>query len=158
MGRRQRTATVTALCPVHTLVIPAGRFSAFLDRYPQALRLLSGTVVHRLDDADRRVQAHASTQGAQRLAQLLLYLTELSEQYEPVGPRGTVAIKPPLSQEELGSWVDASRETVARALRLWRRQGIVETGWRRITVVGSCRTGDDLHPCLRVLAAATPCR
>jgi CRP/FNR family transcriptional regulator, cyclic AMP receptor protein len=46
-----------------------------------------------------------------------------------------VEICPPLSQEELGSWVDTSRETVARALHAWRRTGLVRTGWRRITVV-----------------------
>lgn len=144
VGRRQRSASVTALGPVQTLVIPAARFSVFLDRHPQAWRLLSGTVVHRLDDADRRLQAHASADGAQRLAHLLLYLTELSQQYDAPGPHGAIAIKPPLSQEELGSWVDASRETVARALKLWRRNGIVQTGWRRITVVD--------RPGLQVLA------
>lgn len=135
LGRRHRSASVTALGPVRTLVIPAGRFSAFLDQHPQAWRLVSSTVVHRLDDADRRLQAHASADGAQRLALLLLYLAELSERYDLPGPHGAIAIKPPLSQEELGSWVDTSRETVARALKLWRRAGIVRTGWRRITVV-----------------------
>jgi hypothetical protein len=31
--------------------------------------------------------------------------------------------------------MDASRETVARALATLRRQGLVSTGWRKITVV-----------------------
>ncbi|MGI5330985.1 helix-turn-helix domain-containing protein, partial [Actinomadura nitritigenes] len=37
--------------------------------------------------------------------------------------------------EELASWMDASRETVARALQTLRQRGRVRTGWRRLTVV-----------------------
>jgi CRP-like cAMP-binding protein len=135
LGRRQRSATVTAISSLRGLVVPAGRFTAFLDEHPRAWRMVSGTFVRRLDDADRRVQAHASADGAQRLALLLIYLSELSEQYERPGPDGGIEIRPPLSQEELGSWVDTSRETVARALKEWRTLGFVQTGWRRITIL-----------------------
>jgi hypothetical protein len=38
-------------------------------------------------------------------------------------------------QTELASWIVASRETVERILRDWRSRGIVETGYRYITVV-----------------------
>jgi CRP/FNR family transcriptional regulator, cyclic AMP receptor protein len=135
LARRVRSATVTALDRVHALLVPADRFTAFLDAHPRTWRLLSGTFVHRLDDADRRVRDQASASGAQRLADLLLHLADLSERYVPPAPDGSIVIRPPLSQEELGSWVGASRETVARALHGWRRQGLVRTGWRRITVV-----------------------
>ncbi|MCW2899843.1 MAG: transcriptional regulator, Crp/Fnr family [Streptosporangiaceae bacterium] len=148
LGHRERSATVTAISSLRGLVVPASRFTGFLDEHPRAWRMVSGTVVRRLDDADQRLQAHASADGGRRLALLLIYLSELSEQYERPGPDGSIAIRPPLSQEELGSWVDASRETVARALKAWREQGVVRTGWRKITIVD--------RPRLRAYARGLP--
>jgi CRP-like cAMP-binding protein len=134
---RSRSATVTSLGPLNTLVVPAGRFTTFLDAHPRVSRMVTGTVVSRLDDADRRAQAHASGGGALRIADLLIYLAELSvhyEQHDPPDADGGVLIRPPLSQAELGSWVDTSRETAARAFKDLRDLGLVKTGWRRITV------------------------
>ncbi|MGH3389801.1 MAG: Crp/Fnr family transcriptional regulator [Actinomadura sp.] len=135
IGHRERSATVTAISSMRALVVPAGRFTTFLDEYPRAWRMVSGTFVHRLDDADRRVQAHASADGGHRLALLLIYLSDLSEQYERSRTPEGIEIRPPLSQEELGSWVDASRETVARALRILRTLGLVRTSRRKIVIV-----------------------
>jgi CRP/FNR family cyclic AMP-dependent transcriptional regulator len=131
----ERSATVTALSPVRTLVVPAARFTSFLDANAAVWRLVSGMVVSRLDDADQRLAAHVAAKGAQRLALLLTNLAELSARHVPPAPDGSIVIAPPLSQEELGSWMDASRETVARALNTLRKEGLVRTGWRRITVV-----------------------
>ncbi|WP_225993173.1 Crp/Fnr family transcriptional regulator [Actinomadura rudentiformis] len=135
LGSRRRSATVTALSPLSALVIPAARFTAFLDAHPRVWMLVSSTLVRRQDDADRRLQAHVSAKGTQRLALLLADLAELSAKRCPPSRDGSIDIAPPLSQEELGSWMDASRETVARALSDLRAHGLVRTGWRRITVV-----------------------
>ncbi|GLW64931.1 Crp/Fnr family transcriptional regulator [Actinomadura rubrobrunea] len=134
LAARRRSATVTALNPVRALVVPAARFTGFLDAHPAVWRLVSGTLVQRQDDADRRLQAHVSAKGAQRLAGLLAQLAEMSAKHGPPEPDGGIAIAPPLSQEELGSWMDASRETVARALNNLRSRGLVRTGWRKIIV------------------------
>src|SRR5690606_40217181 len=88
----------------------------------------SGTFVRRLDDASRRLQAHVSAHGARRLAILLSELADLSARHAPPDASGAVVLGPPLSQEELGSWMDASRETVARALAALRAEGRVRTG------------------------------
>ncbi len=108
LGRRERSATVQALDHVRALIVPATRFTAFLDAHPRVWRLVSGTFVRRLDDADRRLAAHVSAQGARRLALLLAALADLSARHAPPGDGGAIAIGPPLSQEELGSWMDAS--------------------------------------------------
>ncbi|MEW2359801.1 Crp/Fnr family transcriptional regulator [Spirillospora sp. NPDC029432] len=135
LGSRHRSATVTALNPVRALVVPAARFTGFLDAHATVWRLVTGTFVRRLDDADQRLQSHVSAKGAQRLAQLLASLAELSARHAPPEPDGSIEIAPPLSQEELGSCMDASRETVARGLNSLRRRGLVRTGWRRTVVV-----------------------
>ncbi|MFC5187836.1 Crp/Fnr family transcriptional regulator [Actinomadura harenae] len=135
LGARHRSATVTALSTVRARVVPAARFTAFLDAHPRVWRLVSGTFVRRLDDADQRARAHVAVRGDQRLALLLAHLAELSARHTSPAPDGGVDIAPPLSQQELGSWMDASRETVARGLNRLRQEGLVRTGWRRITVV-----------------------
>ncbi|MBD2899367.1 Crp/Fnr family transcriptional regulator [Actinomadura nitritigenes] len=135
LGGRTRSATVTALSPVRALVVPAGRFTGFLDEHPDVWMLVTGTFVQRIDDSDRRLRAHVTSRGTQRLARLLADLAERSAQHVPPAPDGSIVIGPPLSQEELGSWMDASRETVARAMTGLRAAGLIRTGWRRITVI-----------------------
>jgi hypothetical protein len=46
-----------------------------------------------------------------------------------------VVIQPPPSQSELASWVDSSRETVARTMKTRRSRGLVDTTRRKITVL-----------------------
>ncbi|MFB4309795.1 Crp/Fnr family transcriptional regulator [Actinomadura sp. GTD37] len=135
LGGRPRAATVTALSPIRALVVPAARFTGFLDAHPDVWMLVTGTFVQRMDDSDRRLTAHVTSRGPQRLAALLSELAELSAHHAPPAADGSIEIGPPLSQEELGSWMDASRETVARALNGLRREGLIRTGWRKITVV-----------------------
>lgn len=130
--RRARSATVTALGPLRGLVVAAGRFTAFMDDHPRVWRMVTGIFVRRIDNNDSRLRAQASADGAQRLALLLI---DLAEQYGTPGPMGGVVIQPSLSQQELASWVDSSRETVARALKVWRAQGLVNTSRRKITVL-----------------------
>lgn len=138
-GGGERSATITALSHVRALVIPAARFMAFLDAHPEVWLLVSSTVVQRLDDADRRLRVHLTSRGLERLALLLADLADLSAGQNPPGPDGSIDIGPPLSQEELGRWMDASRETVARSLGALRRQGLVRTDRRKITVVDPSR-------------------
>ncbi|OLT18369.1 hypothetical protein BJF79_48185 [Actinomadura sp. CNU-125] len=133
LGSRQRSATVTALSAMRALIVPAARFTAFLDAHPGMWMLVSGTFVRRLDDASRRLQASVSAQGARRLALLLADLADMSARHVPAARDG-IEIAPPLSQGELGACIDASRETVARALAVLRAAGLVRTARRRITV------------------------
>jgi CRP/FNR family cyclic AMP-dependent transcriptional regulator len=132
LGHRPSSATITALGPLRALVLSATRFTAFLDDHPRVWRMVSGTLVRRTDDDVRRLRAKASADGAQRLAMLLL---ELAERYGSTVPTGGVVIQPPLSQSELASWVDSSRETVARALKIWRSRGLIGASRRKITVM-----------------------
>ncbi|MDX6743431.1 Crp/Fnr family transcriptional regulator [Actinocorallia sp. A-T 12471] len=125
-----RTATLTALHPVSALSVTRPRFAAFLNDHPQAWPLIYRTASRRLAQSDGRIVALGSLDGAARLARLMLALAEESGTPDEGGVR-----LPPLSQEELGSCVDASRETVARALRDWRQRGLIRTRWRRIVLL-----------------------
>ena len=81
--------------------------------------------------SDERILSLGSHVGAGRLALFLLRLAEQSGLPEPDGGIGL----PPLSQTELGSCVDVSRETVARAMRDWREQGFIRSGWRQTVLL-----------------------
>ncbi len=131
----QRIATVTSLSALQTYVVLADRFTGFLDTHPRVARSVMAMMQRRWDEADRRTQARASADGGLRLIDLLIFLADLSLDYTGGDPTRPIDISPPLSQSDLGSWADASRETAARQLRILREQNLVQTGWRKITVL-----------------------
>ncbi|GAA2733686.1 Crp/Fnr family transcriptional regulator [Actinocorallia aurantiaca] len=126
-----RTATVTALHQLIALVVPRQRFRSFLNDHPDAWPKVYQTLSRRLAQSDERILSLGSHVGAGRLALFLLRLAEQSGLPEPDGGIGL----PPLSQTELGSCVDVSRETVARAMRDWREQGFIRSGWRQTVLL-----------------------
>jgi CRP/FNR family cyclic AMP-dependent transcriptional regulator len=145
-GEDTRTATVIALQAVTATVVPASRFMAFLSQHPTVWQKVVRTLVDRQVQSDQRIVKTNSLVGAGRLA---LYLLDLVQRNGQPVPGGGVEI-PPLSQTELGSSVDSSRETVARAFKQWRREGIISTGWRKTIILDPARlreyaeTPDDL--------------
>jgi len=125
-----RNATMQAVVTVRALIVGFDRFSSFLDTRLGGSRAYRSVIVHRWRDAETRLRTRAVTNGAQRLAGLLLGLAErLGGQTE-----GVIEIALPLSQDELASLAGTSRATVARALNSWRTRGLIRTGQRRITL------------------------
>jgi CRP-like cAMP-binding protein len=132
---RQRNATITSLSPLTALVVLAERFVAFLDGHPRASRMVTRDVLRRRTDADRRVQAHAYADGTLRLVLLLIELAEMSAEHQDRPPAGEIQIGAPLTQQELGSWVDTSRETAARAFKRLRELHLVRTSYRKTVIM-----------------------
>jgi CRP/FNR family transcriptional regulator, cyclic AMP receptor protein len=126
----RRSATVTALTPVVVQVIPNDQFLQFLEQHPRALLALTRSVIRRLHDADRRRVEFGAYDTLGRLARVL---DELARAHGKPSADGT-RVDPPLTQQELAGLVGASRESVVRALAELRRQGIIETGRRRLVV------------------------
>src|SRR5487761_394379 len=125
-----RNATMQAMVTVRALIVGYDRFSTFLDTHQGGSRAYRRVIVHRWRDAETMLRVHAVTNGAQRLAGLLLGLAER------LGGRSdaVIEIALPLSQDELASLAGTSRATVARALNVWRQRGLIRTGQRRITL------------------------
>lgn len=126
-----RAATVAALEPVVALVVPGPDFEAFLSTHPGAAMALLRLVTSRLRDADRKRVEFGAFDIASRVAGRLV---ELADRFGEPAPDG-VRIPVPLSQDELAGWVGASREAVAKALRVLRDRGLVTTGRRTMTVL-----------------------
>lgn len=125
-----RTATMRAVVTVHALIVGFDRFSSFLDTYLGGSRAYRSALVDRWRNTETTLRMRAATNGAQRLAGLLVGLADrVGGQAE-----GVIEIALPLSQDELASLAGTSRATVARALSNWRTRGLIRTGQRRITL------------------------
>lgn len=144
LDRRPRSATVSALGPVEALVVPGERFRHFMAARPYVTGLVMAQLSERLRSADDERRALASATVLERLAACLVELAEHTGR-----PEGSsVAIRLALSQTELAAAVGATREAVAKALRLLREQGLVRTGPKSVVVA-------DMAP-LRLLGGGAP--
>ncbi len=141
VDQRPRSATVTALEPMEAVVVPGQRFRTFLASRPHATSLIMRQLSSRLRDADHERRSLASRTVLQRLSLSLLDLVARTGHRVPEG----IELSLPLPQHELAAAVGATREAVAKALRLLRQEGVVRTGTRRLVVT-------DVH-LLRLLAS-----
>lgn len=126
-----RSASVAALEPVAALVLPTAAFIDYLGGHGRAATVLLRLVTGRLRDSDRKRAEFAAFDTSARVARRLVEMAERFGEPDGSGVRITVA----LSQDELAGWVGASREAVAKALRVLRERGYVTTGRRTMTVL-----------------------
>jgi CRP/FNR family cyclic AMP-dependent transcriptional regulator len=127
-----RNATVQAIGTVRALIVAYEKFTSFLDAHAGAGNAFRNVVTRRWNDADSMQRSFPVTNGAHRLAVVLL---DLAARFGSETDHG-VHIAVPLSQEELASLASASRATVTRALSNWRQRGIIRTGQRDTTITG----------------------
>jgi len=139
-----RTATMSAIDEVHTLVVARERLLGVLRRRPHIAEELLRTAAIRLQQSDRLRLESGGPDFPQRLAAVLL---ELALQYAPDWAEGR-QVKLKFNQGELASFARVSRSTLVRGLDELRKLGVVETARQHITI---------MHPeTLRELAAGRP--
>lgn len=126
-----RSATVTALGEVEATLLAGQRFRSFLATRPLATGLIMRQLSTRLRNADVERRALASESVLRRLA---VRLVELAERTGRAGGNGTV-VELPLPQHDLAAAIGATREAVAKALRVLRDQDVVRTAHRQVTVI-----------------------
>ncbi|MFP8883700.1 Crp/Fnr family transcriptional regulator [Streptomyces mangrovi] len=142
---RPRSATVSALGTVEALVVPGDRFRTFMSARPFVTGLVMAQLTERLRSADDQRRSLASATVLERLAACLVELADRTGRPES----GSTVIRLPLSQHEIAAAVGATREAVAKALRLLREEGLVRTGPKVITVT-------DPEPLRLLGGSATP--
>lgn len=126
-----RTATVSALEDVDALIVRGPDFLRFLRDHAHVTFSMLQLVVRRLRESDRRLVDGRAEDTVTRLARHLL---ELAARYGAPADDGLL-LDVPLSQEQLASWVGASREAVNAALGDLRERGTLATGRMRITLL-----------------------
>jgi CRP/FNR family cyclic AMP-dependent transcriptional regulator len=108
-----RMATAVSLEPSEIFRLPRGEFLAFIQTHPEVAVHVIGYLCGKLRAIKERVGETALLPLAASLAHRLLTLAE--EFGDSI----------PCSQEQLASFVSASREGVNRQLQDWKRQNIV---------------------------------
>jgi CRP/FNR family cyclic AMP-dependent transcriptional regulator len=125
-----RSATVEALDDVDVLEVPGDRFASLCrarSRISWALLLVLST---RLRSVGRQWLDVGGGAAARRVAAALM---QLAVQHGV--PRGEdIEIAVPATQAELAMTAAISRESWARATRDLRRQGVISTGRRQVTI------------------------
>jgi CRP/FNR family cyclic AMP-dependent transcriptional regulator len=127
----RRSSSVTTLERVELLLVPRSDFVVLLERRPRIALVILRIVAGRLRYADAQQAQHATHDVVGRLATRLV---ELCERFGETNG-DVIEIDLPLSQDELGSWIGASREGVSKAFHTLRELHIVETGRRHVTVL-----------------------
>lgn len=125
-----RTASVQAIGTVRALIVGFEKFSSFLDSHLGADHAYRRIFARRWSDTASLLRSHSVTNGAQRLARLLL---DLAARHGIQTDRG-IHVAMPLTQVELASMAGTSRATVMRALSNWRQRSIIRTGQRDLTI------------------------
>lgn len=125
-----RSASIGALDAVEALAVTPEDFLGFVTATPEAALYVMRLLNARLRDADSKRVGYTAQDVVGRLAARLV---ELSERFGEAQADGGVRIELPLTQEDLASWVGASREATARALGQMRDLGWVSTARRAIT-------------------------
>lgn len=129
---RPRTATVEALQDTSFLQFRHDEFVACLrDRPDLSLALLKQMAV-RLRDAESVRVDFVTMDVAQRVAALLVHLADVHGSVTPDG----VAVRMPLTQQDIANRIGGSRRAVARAVATFRERGLLRTG-RRMFVVAA---------------------
>jgi CRP/FNR family transcriptional regulator, cyclic AMP receptor protein len=108
-----RMATAVSLEPSEIFRLPRGEFLAFIRTHPEVAVHVIGYLCGKLRSIKERVGETALLPLAASLAHRLLTLAE------------EFGDNIPSSQEQLASFVSASRESVNRQLQDWKRQKIV---------------------------------
>ncbi|HEV7712377.1 MAG TPA: Crp/Fnr family transcriptional regulator [Asanoa sp.] len=133
VSREPRSASVLALEAVTGLVVPLAEFEIYLKEHGRVALVLMRLIAERLRDADRKRIEFGAQDTTGRVAARLV---ELADRFGTPGSEpGAVLIALPLSQDELASWVGASRESVSKSLGVLRTAGLVRTSRLRVLVL-----------------------
>jgi CRP/FNR family cyclic AMP-dependent transcriptional regulator len=126
----RRSATVTAIGPCELLILHHKDFNELLKQHQLiGLRLLS-ILAGRVRATTELYESSVFIEIPGRLAGKLL---ELAEEHGKETEDG-VQIELKLSQYELGTLINASRESVNKQLKAWQSQGIVKLNHGKICV------------------------
>jgi CRP-like cAMP-binding protein len=105
--------------------IPCREFLAEVEAEPRLMRQLLETMADRLRNSGERESALAFLNANARLARFLLQRSEEEELLDLVT----------ISQEEIAAFIGVTRQTVAKILGEWRRDGWIITGRGKIMLV-----------------------
>ena len=127
-----RSATAIAVDDIEATVVAASVLSALVERDAAIAADLLRVMARRLREAGSDRFEFMALDALARVARRLL---DLADRFGVPDDDGGTRLDLPLSQEELASWIGASREATVKALRTLREIGAITTGRRVVTIV-----------------------
>ncbi|MBB4265157.1 cyclic nucleotide-binding domain-containing protein [Roseospira visakhapatnamensis] len=125
----RRSATVTARTDCLLSVMPAERFRTLLAEQPVVAWRVMTRLTSLIRASNERLQSLSTQTVTQRVCRELITLSKPSPAI-----RGAHLVHPVPTQADLGSRINASRETVARVLLDLAQDGLVVRKGRTITI------------------------
>jgi len=126
---KPRTATARAAGPVTAVKVGGAAFLSIASRSPAAQAAVTRHLLAKMRAATERCAAERIWDARERLAQVLY---ELGKQHAQPDVDGMIRI--PITQSELGELAGVAVSTAERVLKELRKQGVVSTRYREITV------------------------
>lgn len=117
-----RSATVSTMEPCTTAFIPQSAFHKLLLEQPRIALVLLGLLSRRIRALSERIEDRSSLAIKARLAKQIVQLAD--EHGAPI-VGGGIRISLSISQQQLGRFVDATRESVNKHMRSWTRTGVL---------------------------------
>lgn len=126
-----RSATVKAVGSGEGRRIGERDYHAFLARFPDANRAANRAMAGKLRSATRRRVEFATWPAATRMARVLLEMKVAHG--APMGEGFVIEVA--LTQPELAALVGVTEPTIHRVLAALRKEGVLDTGYRRIRIL-----------------------
>ncbi len=117
---RPRTADAVVLEEADLLVLERGQLLPFLTTNPEVVGRLLAVLCHRLRQTSEHLEDALLREAPSRLARGLLRLTET---FGRPRPGGGIRLDVKLSQQQIGSLIGVSRESINKHLSDWTRAG-----------------------------------
>ncbi|WP_158891101.1 Crp/Fnr family transcriptional regulator [Amycolatopsis anabasis] len=140
LERRRRAANAVTCGAVRAKLIKGTHFLEFLDRNPDAWRLVARSLSERLRSANRRRAEFVACPAPVRVGRVLVEIVRRHGERTPAGWNLSVS----LTQTEIATLAGVALGTLEKALQSMQRQGLVRRHYRRIVVEdmsGLCRFG-----------------
>jgi DNA-binding NarL/FixJ family response regulator/CRP-like cAMP-binding protein len=141
---KPRSATAVSCGTVVSHVITKAAFHGFIARHPRAMMSLAAVIAERLRWSNERRTDFAAHSTEVRLARVLIEIADICGSPSEEG----ITIGIALSQHELATMIGTTEAGIQHALRALRTQGLVRTGYRRMTLLdlAALRLTGDLRP------------
>lgn len=124
------SATCATLTPIKTWLLSKENLFSILRRHPPLMLRLLGLIAHRVIVATRKAEVMAFQDVQGRLAYEMLSLVDKSTSRS----EKDITIEIPLTQNELASMVGATRESVNKALSLFKSQELIKLSGNSIVI------------------------
>lgn len=142
IGRDRYPGMAVAAAECIVLCWPTPMWDEFVTRYPAFVMSTARTVGTRLGEIQDRMREMATLQVEQRIATAVLRLITQTGRKTDAG----IEIDFPITRQDLSEMTGTTLHTVSRLLSAWAREGVVESGHRRITVLDEARLQDFAQP------------